>query len=165
MDMALPLAVAPQSDQLTYKVMIDSVTIPVPPAIGTDDNAVRRAVSAFYPGAETARIDRTEKDGVVSITLVKVPGRKGNGSHQQYIDNAITSLVTCQGGINPAVDCFIELRSLDLAHLSPVDQIAIKKKCDLAIDDGGKQAARLLFALKLLSNINPREVPVLITGF
>jgi hypothetical protein len=167
MDMVLPLTGAtPSATQpLTYKVVIDGVTLPLPPEIGMSDNSVRRAVSAFYPGAETARVERTEKDGIVTITLIKVPGRKGSTDLQCAADEAISSLVSCQGGINPAVKLYLEIKNIGIDKLPPDRQLAVKKQALEVMKEGKRQEGQLEAALSILSRLEPKQAPILIEGF
>ena len=165
MEMALPTA-APATTPLTYRVSIDSVTFPLPPEIGTNDDAIRRVISAYYPGAETARIDRVEKDGVVTITLVKVPGRKGAFKPDaQVAAEAETFLVQCKGGINPAVALYLHVQEIGISNLSPTDQLQLRDQSKAAIKEGRRQEAQLKMALNILAATEPRRVPVLVIGF
>jgi hypothetical protein len=43
------------------------------------DADLKRALTPMFPGAANSKIERVEKDGTVTITVVKLAGAKGNG--------------------------------------------------------------------------------------
>ena len=65
----------------TYQLHVEetSQTFPIPAEIGADDNLVRRALAGVVPYIDTAALQREEKEGVTTITVVKSHAPKGAG--------------------------------------------------------------------------------------
>lgn len=63
-----------------YIVKVEGQEIAVPEEIGTlEDADLKRALTPMFPGASNSKIERDEKDGTVTITVIKLAGAKGGG--------------------------------------------------------------------------------------
>ncbi|MEA3350951.1 MAG: hypothetical protein U9Q82_10045, partial [Chloroflexota bacterium] len=71
-----------KQDKLKVKVLVNGQKLQLPTEITDDDETLRKALSQFYPAAETADIKRTKTQGVETITVVKKAGTKGNAQGQ-----------------------------------------------------------------------------------
>lgn len=140
---------------MIYNVVIEGQTIPVPEEIGTSDEAVKRALTPFYPEAASAMITRVEKDGVTTISVVKRAGSKG-----------MDFLVQCAGGKNPAVALYEEIEAQEReGALDPMQVLALDGKIDQALEEGEKQAKAVEYATKRLVQAAARPAPMVIQGF
>ena len=90
---------------MNYNVLIEGQTIPVPEEIGASDEAVKRALTPFYPEVANAMVTRVVKEETTTITVVKRAGTKGAG---------MQDLVDCAGGRNPAIALYEELQRLEI---------------------------------------------------
>jgi hypothetical protein len=139
-----------------YVVSIEGQTIPVPEEIGADDESVKRAMAPFYPEVANAMITRVEKDGTTTITVVKRAGSKGAG---------IADLIACQGGKNPAIALYEEIRSENLELMDPVQLLELDGKLEQAIAEGEEQARAVKHAKERLVKAAPRPAPAVVVGF
>jgi len=139
---------------MSYIVVIEGQNIPVPEEIATSDEKVRQALTPFFPDAANAMITRVEKDGQVTINVIKKAGSKG----------AIDYLASCPGGRNPAVALYQELQSMNL-DLDPETMLSLDARLDQAIEAGAVQAGRVEGALTRLQAARPRPAPALVEGF
>lgn len=65
------------SDEKIYKITIEGQTLDLPAEIAATDEGLKAALQPFFPGAANAKFLRTEKDGVVTVNVVKQAGTKG----------------------------------------------------------------------------------------
>ena len=69
---------------MKYIVKIEGQEVPVPEGVGgLEDADLKRALTPMFPGAANSKIERAEKDGVTTITVVKLAGSKGSGRKRQ----------------------------------------------------------------------------------
>lgn len=146
---------------MNYTVLVEGQSIPVPEEIGGSDEAVKRALAPFYPEVANAMITRVEKDGTVTVNVVKRAGSKGSGPE------GAAYLVTCTGGKNPAVALFEEIQALeaDGAVLDPYAMLRMDARIESAISAGKEQADKVDYALKRLRKTAARRSPFVIRGF
>ena len=52
-------------------VILEGKELELPKTITDDDETLRKALAAFFPGAASAAIDRKKKDGVEKIHITK----------------------------------------------------------------------------------------------
>ena len=63
-----------------YILKIEGQELVVPPEVGgLEDADMKRALTPMFPGAANSKIERTEKDDMVTITVIKLAGSKGSG--------------------------------------------------------------------------------------
>ena len=69
---------------MKYIVKIEGQEVPVPDSVGAlEDADLKRTLTPMFPGAANSKIERAEKDGMITITVVKLAGSKGNGRKRQ----------------------------------------------------------------------------------
>jgi len=59
-------------------IHIDGRTLPIADAIAADDARLKAALEPFYPEIRNALLHREEQDGVMTVTVTKRAGPKGN---------------------------------------------------------------------------------------
>ncbi len=84
-------------------IKIDGQEFPLPEDIAKDDQLLRAALGPFIPWMANAQIDRTEKDGGISVSVVKRADWKGNSI------NVLNSLIAAPEERNPAVVLWSQL--------------------------------------------------------
>jgi len=63
-----------------YKIKVEGQEIDIPAEVGIlEDPDLKRALTPMFPGAANSRIERAEKEDVVTITVIKMAGSKGGG--------------------------------------------------------------------------------------
>jgi hypothetical protein len=158
----------------TFKVKIEGQEIPLPEEIGATDEGVKKALAPFYPDVANALITRVEKDGEVTITVVKRAGTKGaddDGADHDLREGAdhdlpLRGLVGCRGGRNPAVALYVELqqRGDDLVGDAEA-MLALDKRVEIALKKGTEQAEMVSRALRRLGEARAQAAPGVIKGF
>lgn len=146
----------------TYLIKIEGQEIPVGPEIGASDDTVRAALAGFFPEAANAMITRTEKDGVVSINVVKRAGTKGASGE---VFDPLARLLACPGGMNPAVELYRSIAGIPLADLDPEELLKLNSRIECAIETGQAQLDRIAASRSRLQNARPVPSPVLPQGF
>ena len=130
--------------------------ISMPP--GSSDQAVKMALTPYYPEAANAMITRVTKDETVTITVVKKAGSKGLLPVQK--------LVECKGGKNPAIELYEQIQAQEgRGELDAYDVLKLGEQIDKAIEAGEKQAAAVNHACARLTRAAARPAPVVIQGF
>ena len=141
---------------MPYNVLVEGQTIPVPDEIGASDEAVKRALAPFYPEVANALITRVEKDGVVTINVVKRAGSKGN----------LDQLLACPAGQNPAIALYEEFQRADpFAEADPYQLLELDTRIAEAVKEGERQGQAVDHALKRLIKSAPRRANHLVQGF
>jgi hypothetical protein len=141
----------------TYQVLVEGQIIPVPEEIGSNDDAVKQALSPFYPEVANAGITRSEKDGVITVTVIKKAGSKGL--------DPLDHLIACEGGKNPAVALFEEIQEQQGRTVGPFELLAMDAKIEAAIAEGESQAEAVAYAGKRLAQALPQPSRFHLAGF
>lgn len=140
-----------------YKVLCEGQTIDVPEDIGKFDERVRAALAPYYPEVGNALITRSEKDGVVTVSVVKKAGSKGS-SGVQY-------LVECAGGKNPAIGLYEEIQAQQGRYLDVYELASLDGRIEQAIEQGQVQARQVTNAAVRLRNARAIPAKTLVAGF
>jgi len=152
-----------------YKILIEGQTIPVPPEIGENDENVKKALAPFFPEAATAMITRTEKDGVITVNVVKRAGSKGNPtlnrSAKLDAGNPLQALRKCREGTNPAVALYLEISQADPSALEAEALLALDKRISKAVEEGKEQGQQMERARRRLKESDALAAPELVAGF
>ena len=69
--------IAPATPARSYVAVIEGQKIPIPLEIADNDAAIAQALAPYYPQAAEAELERTEKDGVVTVTVTPKAKPKG----------------------------------------------------------------------------------------
>src|SRR5664280_1820117 len=102
-----------------YILKIEGQELVIPPEVGgLDDADLKRAVTPMFPGAANSKVERAEKDGTVTITVVKLAGAKGN-SRKSKKGGGFAALLSCKSRRNPTVEFYLELHGQELGELDP----------------------------------------------
>jgi hypothetical protein len=143
---------------MIYNVVIEGQTIPVPEEVGTNDEAVKRALTPFFPEAANALITRIDnKQGTTTINVVKRAGSKGTG---------LAALIACEGGKNPAIALYEKIETMEQAgYLDYLQALAMDEQINQSLADGEEQAQAVKFAAKRLALSTARPAPLVIQGF
>jgi hypothetical protein len=141
---------------MSYVVKIEGQEIPVPDEIGGNDEAVKRALTPYYPEVANAMITRVEKDGVTTITVVKRAGTKGA--------DPLEHLLACEGGKNPAIALCEEIEADDQAR-DPLYLVDLDARIEAAIEAGEQQARMVDRALERLKKTSAIPAPDVVMGF
>lgn len=161
----------------TYNILIEGQTIPVPEDIGASDANVKAALAPFYPDAANAMITRVEKDGIVTINVVKRAGTKGLFPAPIQMEcrgapacappacapSPLAYLMSCPGRRNPAIELYQQLK--DSQALSPEELLTLDARLNKVIEEGQSHASRCESALKRLQRALPQPAPVVPLGF
>ena len=92
-----------------YKIKVEGQEIDIPAEVGIlEDSDLKRALTPMFPGAANSRIERSEKDDVVTITVIKMAGSKGGGRRPSNSKKGggQAALLNCKSRRNPAVELY-----------------------------------------------------------
>jgi hypothetical protein len=112
---------------MNYKIKIEGQEIDMPEEIAGDDASLKSALAPYFPGAANAKFMRSEeKDGVITVTVVKQAGTKGAKAEFKKPVGTNTTIVIFDeyrrledsGRIKAVLDQFL--------HNSPTDQVLRK---------------------------------------
>lgn len=145
------------SEEKIYKVSVEGQEITLPAEIAVDDNKVKQALAPYYPGASTAKIERTEKDGVITVKVIKQAGPKGNG--------ILDALDACEEKVNPVEVLYRELYGQDPRAFSLPQILRMRARIDEALTEGYRQRKMMNTALEKLTNCTPRPADFIPVGF
>lgn len=146
----------------TYNILIEGQTIPVSEEIGANDANVKAALSPFYPDASNAMITRVEKDGVVTVNVVKRAGSKGLFPAPDQV-GPLEYLDACQSHKNPAIEMYEQINAG--AVLSPEELLVLDARLQSAIEEGMSQGRMLEAALTRLNGARSQPAPSVVIGF
>ena len=142
---------------MTYIVKIEGQEVPVPDSLGgLNDADLKRALTPMFPGAAHSKIERAEKDGVTTITVVKMAGSKGAGRRRRK-GGGLAALVKCTNRRNPVVALYEELHLEQAAELKPDEMIGISDRIGKVLESGERQAQEMEAALGRLRMTAPQE--------
>lgn len=148
---------------MSYTVTIEGQKIPLPDEIGSDDAKVRQALAPYFPDAANALITRTEKNGEVTISVIKKAGTKGVPSTKGSL-TSLKMLQTCPGGKNPVVALYEEIKA-NPEPLSPDRLLVMDGRIEQALEAGQAQREALVHAAKRLIAARPQAALYVVLGF
>ncbi len=138
-----------------YLIKIEGQEIAVGREIGgLDDAALKRALTPMFPGAANSRINRSNKDGLTTIEVIKVAGSKGAGgkTRKNKKGGGFAALCSCQSRRNPMVELFLSLNTEDLNNLDPTQLIGFSDDVEKVIEEGRRQLNQVVAAHTRLTN-------------
>lgn len=133
----------------TYKITIEGQTLEnLPAEIAGDDAKLKAALQPFFPGAANAKFMRSEKDGVVTVNVIKQAGTKGRKCLRANIfsDRAVNALIGCPESRNPVITLEEELREFDPRKLSAEQMLALDGRIRKTLEEGQAQFDAILSA-------------------
>jgi hypothetical protein len=143
-------------------------TFPMPAGIGASDELIKRSLAAVIPYIDTAKLERTEKDGVTTITVAKSHAPKGAGDSGSFFAALITSLIESgQDGANPVIRTFLELEQVkdEIHAFQPHQMLELKKRLEAAFRAGEQRHEALKDAVQLLVKSAPQPAKCVPAGF
>jgi hypothetical protein len=156
------------NDLKKYILKIEGQELTVPPEVGgLEDVGLKRAPTLMFPSSANSKIERAEKDGLVTITVIKMAGSKGKGrgSHSRKKGGGLAALLSCKSRRNPAVDLYLEMHAQNVNALDPAGMIAFADDIDSTMAVGIKQNQQVLAALARLVRAAPKEGIFVPEGF
>ncbi len=118
---------------MKYVISIEGQTIEMPEEVAGNDEQLKNALAPYFPGATNAKIIRgAEKDGVVTIQVIKQAGTKGNLLPVSFLDDA-------PEGLNPVTQLHRELAAEVILEKTPEELLALEGKINKVLAEGGKQ--------------------------
>jgi len=143
-----------------YIISIEGQTVPVPAEVGTlGDDELKRALTPMFPGAANSKIERAEKDGTVTITVVKLAGSKGTGGgrSKRKQEGGLAALLRCKSRRNPAIELYLRLHDRDANELDPEGLISTSEDIQKALETGYRQLEEMVAAHARLAQTAPHE--------
>ena len=140
-----------------YIIKIEGQEIDIPAQVGVlEDADLKRALTPMFPGAANSKIERAEKDGAVTITVVKLAGAKGSGRKSKK-GGGFAALLACKSRRNPTVEFYLELHGQELGELDPYQLISLSGDIDKALEAGQRQFEQMIAAHARLRRTVPQE--------
>jgi hypothetical protein len=144
-----------------YIIKIEGQEIPIPEDVGVlEDADLKRALTPMFPGAANSKIERAEKDGTVTITVVKLAGAKGSGRKVKNSKKGggFAALLSCKSHRNPAIEFYLQLHGeTAVDNLDPHQLISLSSDIDKVLNAGQQQLAQAVAAHARLCHATPQE--------
>jgi hypothetical protein len=156
------------NDPKKYMLKIEGQELTIPTEVGgLQDADLKRALTPMFPGAANSKIERVEKDGTVTITVIKLAGSKGSGrrSSSRKKGGGLAALLCCKSRRNPAVQLYLKMHAQNVNALDPTGLIALADDIDSTLAAGIKQNQQILAALARLIRAAPKEGTFVPWGF
>lgn len=141
---------------------------PIPGEIGADDNSIKRALAGVVPYIDSAKLERSEENNVVTIKVTKSHAPKGAGDPGSLFSYLIESLIEAKGdGRNPVIGLFLEVEKMKrrIHLLEPHEILKLDRKISGTLDAGGDLQQRFRQTLVYLSNSPALPAKVVPAGF
>lgn len=142
---------------MTCFLLIEGQRVQLPDEITDDDDKIRRVLAPIFPGASTAQLNRSVKDGVTEITVVKQAGPKGQCALQKLKD--------APASVNPIIALYQNLQRTDLAEQSAEDLLNLDERIRKTLKKGNEQAEQMAETKKRLNEAAPSPAQNVPTGF
>jgi hypothetical protein len=154
----------------TYMLNVQETgqSFPLPASIGASDDLIKRSLASVIPYIDTAKLDRSEKDGVITITVTKSHAPKGAGDPGSSFSPVIASLIASkQDGTNPVIRTFLEVEQIrDEVHaFQPHQMLELKKTIKAAFRAGEQRHGEFKDALQLLTKSKAQAAKSVPAGF
>jgi hypothetical protein len=157
---------------LTYMLHVEETgqSFPLPASIATEDELIQRSLAQVIPYIDTAKkpFPRTEKDGVVTITVTKTHAPKGAGSPGSFFSPVIASLIASEtDGTNAVIKTFLDIEQIskEIASYQPHQILELKKQIEGAFKAGEKQDAAFKAIVTSLAETSPQPARAVPIGF
>jgi hypothetical protein len=137
-------------------VLIDGQKIELPENLARDDALLKEALVLFVAGLGNVKIDREEKDGQLTVKVIKLAGTKGGHEY----------LATVPSTINPVLIMTALLKELERKNELSVEQlILLQPQIEKALELGMEEQTRLSKAFSILSKMQAQPAPLIPVGF
>jgi hypothetical protein len=145
---------------MKYIVEIEGQKIPVDEETGQSDDEIKSTLAPYYPDVKNAKITRTVKDEVTTISVVKQAGKKG-----LFPPDVYARMLAAPESENAAIVKARELAEIDQAALTVAERLAIGGEAQGAINEGEKQAENMRKAYHRLDEARGCDARQRPTGF
>jgi hypothetical protein len=140
-----------------YTLKIEGQEITLPAEVGTlGDDELKRALTPMFPGAANSKIQRTDKDGVTIIEVIKVAGSKGAGRKKRK-GGGFTALCACKNRRNPLIELFLSLNTRDLNNLDPAQLIGFSEDIEKVVEAGRRELSQVVAAHAKLTDTAAKD--------
>jgi hypothetical protein len=139
-------------------IQIDGQEFPLPDEIAAKDDLLRAALAPFVPWIANARIDRKDKDGAATVSVIKRADWKGNGK------TVVDALIAAPEERNPAVALWSQIQGM-VDPSDPGTILALEADITASIDAGEKEIAAVHQALTRLVECSPSPATRIPLGF
>jgi hypothetical protein len=110
----------------------------------------------MFPGAANSKIQRTDKDGVTIIEVIKVAGSKGAGRKKRK-GGGFTALCACKNRRNPLIELFLSLNTRDLNNLDPAQLIGFSEDIEKVVEAGRRELSQVVAAHAKLTDTAAKD--------
>lgn len=141
---------------------------PIPQEIGTDDNLIKRALAGVIPYIDSAKLERSEENNVVTVKVTKSHAPKGAGDPGSLFCPLIESLINAKGkGRNPVIGLFLEVESIkrQIHTFEPHEILALDRKIANTLSAGEDLQHAFSQTLQYLANSPALPAKVVPMGF
>ena len=141
---------------------------PIPAEIGTDDNLVKRALAGVIPYIDSAKLERSEENGVVTIKVTKSHAPKGAGEPGSFFSPLIDSLIESkEDGRNPVISLFLEVEKMKrrIHKLEPHEILELDRKISDTLEAGEELEKQIKQSLIYLTHSPALPARVVPAGF
>jgi hypothetical protein len=153
------------------KLIIEGQTHTVPDelvrhgsSVAEQDENLRQALRPNFDLAANATFQRAEKDGELSVTVIKVPGRKGSASAGYR--RVVQRLLDAGGEVTPMMLLACEMQMMEArGQLDRDALIALRPRIEGALEGGRRDQQRMMTARQVLYAAPAVASPVVPVGF
>lgn len=144
---------------MKYLISIEGQMIEMPEEVAGNDEQLKSALTPFFPGAANAKINRgEEKDGTVTIQVIKQAGTKGYLLPVDFLEKA-------PEGVNTVVQLHRELATAGILSQSPEELLKLDGKINKAMEAGRKEDHSIAQTLDSLAEAPADPAADTIEGF
>ena len=153
------------------KLIIEGQTHTVPDelvrnggSVAEQDENLRQALRPNFDLAANATFQRAEKDGELTVTVIKAPGRKGSGNAAYR--RVVQRLLEAGGEMTPVMLLACEMQMMEArGQLDRDALIALRPRIERALESGRRDQQRVMKARQALFAAPAVASPVVPAGF
>ena len=141
---------------------------PIPDEIGADDSSIKRALAGVVPYIDSAKLERSEENNVVTIKVTKSHAPKGAGDPGSLFSPLIERLMEAKGdGRNPVIGLFLAVEKMKrrIHQLEPHEILELDRKISDTLNAGEDLQQRFKHTLVYLTNSPALPAKVVPAGF
>ncbi len=154
------------------KLIIEGQTHTVPDelvrngdSVAEQDENLRQALRPNFDLAANATFQRVEKDGELTVTVIKAPGRKGSGTDAGY-RRVMQRLLEAEGEMTPMMLLACEMQVMEArGQLDRDALIALRPRIESVLEEGRRDLQRVTTARQVLFAAPVVASPVVPVGF
>ena len=154
------------------KLIIEGQTHTVPDdlvrngsTVAEQDENLRQALRPNFDLAANATFQRAEKDGELTVTVIKAPGRKGSGGSAAY-RRVVQRLLEAGDEMTPVMLLACEMQMMEArGQLDRDALIALRPRIERALESGRRDQQRVMKARQALFAAPAVASPIVPAGF